>query len=94
MDQVEKFVLGPGRYKYTAILKNGKRVNFGHRDYYHFRDSVPRNKGGGKWSHKDHGDSLRRENYRNRHSGVLNGSGKKAYKVKYSPSWFSYHYLW
>lgn len=35
-----KFVLGPGKYKYTAILPGGKRVNFGHRDYQHYRDSV------------------------------------------------------
>jgi hypothetical protein len=91
---VEKFVLGHGRYKYTAILKNGKRVNFGHREYQHYRDSVPKSLGGGKWSHKDHNDPKRRANYRARHSGVLTASGKPAYKVKYSPSWFSYYYLW
>lgn len=91
---VERFVVGPGRYKYTAILKNGKRVNFGHRDYEHYRDSVPVAKGGGRWSKLDHGDAKRRANYRSRHGGVMTGSGNFAYRVKYSPSWFSYKYLW
>lgn len=89
-----RFVRGPGKYKYTAILPNGKRVNFGHRDYQHYRDSVPRSMGGGLWSSKNHGDSSRRANYRKRHSGVRTRSGERAYLKKYSPSWFSYHYLW
>lgn len=94
LNQVEKFVLGPGRYKYTAILKNGHKVNFGHRDYQHYKDSVPVELGGGKWTSKNHLDIARRKNYRTRHAGVLTKNGKPAYKVKYSPSWFSYHYLW
>lgn len=94
MDQVDKFVLGPGRYKYTAILKDGRRVNFGHRDYQHYRDSVPKNKGGGRWSHKNHLDVVRRANYRKRHGGVLNKAGQPAYKVPLTPAWFSYYYLW
>lgn len=89
-----RFVRGPGKYKYTAILPDGKRVNFGHRDYQHYRDSVPRSMGGGLWSSKDHGNQSRRENYRRRHSGVRTKSGERAYLKKYSPSWFSYHYLW
>lgn len=89
-----KFEKGPGRYKYTAILPDGKRVNFGHRDYQHFRDRVPKNKGGKLWSHKDHNDKERMENYRARHRGILSKSGTPAYKKKYSPSWFSYHFLW
>lgn len=94
MNQVEKFTKGPGRYKYTAHLKNGKKVNFGHKDYQHYKDQVPVSKGGGIWSHKNHLNDQRRENYRKRHSGVKTKSGKKAYQVELSPSWFSYHYLW
>lgn len=89
-----KFEKGPGRYKYTAILPDGKRVNFGHRDYQHFRDRVPKNKGGKLWSHKDHNDKDRMENYRSRHRGVKTRANTPAYKKKYSPSWFSYHFLW
>lgn len=47
MNQVEKFILGSGKYKYTAVLKSGKRVNFGHRDYQQYEDSVPVKLGGG-----------------------------------------------
>jgi hypothetical protein len=94
MQKVEKFVLGPGRYKYTAIMKDGHRVNFGHRDYQQYHDSVPVSLGGGKWIRKDHKDPVRRLNYRKRHAKILTSSGKPAYKVKYSPSWFSYYYLW
>ncbi len=94
LKKVEKFIIGHGQYKYTAILKNGKRVNFGHRDYQHYKDSVPKNMGGGRWSHKDHLDKDRRRNYRARHAGILTKSGKAAYKVPLSPSWFSYYYLW
>lgn len=89
-----KFEKGPGRYKYTAILPDGKRVNFGHRDYQHFRDRVPKNKGGKLWSHLDHNDRDRMKNYRARHRGVTTKNKTPAYKKKYSPSWFSYHYLW
>lgn len=89
-----KFQKGPGRYKYTAIMPSGKRVNFGHRDYQHYRDRVPKNKGGKLWSHLNHNDRDRMQNYRSRHRGVNTKSGTPAYKKKYSPSWFSYHYLW
>ena len=89
-----KFVKGSGRYKYTAIMPSGKRVHFGHRDYQHYKDSVPKSMGGKLWSHKDHGDKKRRDNYRKRHGGVKLKNGKSAISKKYSPSWFSYHYLW
>jgi len=89
-----KFVKGPSKYKYTAILKDGRRVNFGHRDYQHYKDSVPKRLGGKLWSHNDHNDKERRQRYRRRHEAIKTKSGKPAYKVKYSPSWFSYHFLW
>lgn len=88
------FVQGPGRYKYTAIMPDGRKVNFGHKDYEHYRDSVPRTQGGGIWAHKDHGDLARRKRYRARHSGVLSKDGRPAYRIQYSPAWFSYYYLW
>ena len=89
-----KFVKGHAPYKYTAILHTGHQVHFGHRDYEHYKDSVPRSLGGGIWRHKNHLDRARRRNYRKRHAGVLTKSGKPAYKVRYSPSWFSYYFLW
>lgn len=83
-----KFVKGPNKYKYTAILSNGSKVNFGDKNYEQYKDTVPKELGGGIWSHKDHNDKARRLNYRKRHSA------NNYYKVKYSPAWFSYNYLW
>ena len=89
-----KFIKGQGKKKYTAILPDGKKVSFGHRDYQHYKDSVPKRLGGGKWSHKDHGDPERRKNYRKRHGGMVCKDGKKCISKKYSPAWFSYYFLW
>lgn len=91
---VSHFERGPKQYKYTAVMKDGRRVNFGSKAYEQYKDSVPQSMGGGLWSHKDHGDPARRKNYQSRHGGVKTKSGKAAYTVQYSPSWFSYHYLW
>lgn len=89
-----KFVKGPGKKKYTAILPDGKRVSFGHRDYQHYKDSVPKKLGGGIWSHKDHRDAQRRKSYRARHGALRCKNGEKCISKKYSPAWFSYHFLW
>jgi hypothetical protein len=89
-----KFQKGTGKKKYTAILPNGKKVHFGHRDYQHYRDSVPKKLGGGKWSHKDHLDPKRRTNYRKRHGGMICKDGVKCISKRYSPAWFSYYFLW
>lgn len=89
-----KFTKGPGKKKYTAILPSGKKVHFGHRDYEHYKDSVPKRLGGGVWSHKNHGDRERRKNYRKRHGGMMCKDGTKCIKKRYSPAWFSYYFLW
>ena len=89
-----RFVKGKGDKKYTAIFPSGKRISFGHKDYQHYKDSVPRRLGGGIWTHKNHNDSERRRNYRKRHGGMKCKDGQLCYKIKYSPSWFSYYFLW
>ncbi len=72
--------------KYKAILKdkdgNEKSVHFGSTSYEQYKDTT----GLGIWSHKDHNDEKRRSNFRSRMG--------KAAKKKYSPAFFSYHYLW
>ena len=83
-----------GNSKYVAILPDGKKVRFGHKDYEQYKDSVPKSMGGGKWSHKDHNDSNRRSNFLSRSSGQLCNNGKRCIDVKFSPAWFSYYYLW
>lgn len=92
-----KFVKGKGTKKYTALIPiNGKikRVSFGHSDYQHYKDSVPKSMGGGIWSYKNHLDKRRRDNYRKRHSGMRCKDGSRCIDIKYSPAWFSYYYLW
>ena len=83
-----------GNAKYIALLPDGKKVRFGHKDYEQYKDSVPKAMGGGKWSHKDHGDRDRRENFLSRAAGQKCANGKRCIDIKYSPAWFSYYYLW
>ena len=92
--KVVRYELGPGFHKYTAVLSSGKRVYFGDRRYEHYKDSVPKSLGGGRWSHLDHRDPERRRRYRARHAGVKTKNGRAAYKIQFTPAWFSYYYLW
>lgn len=88
LDGIDHFEPGTGKHKYAAVLKTGKKVQFGHIDYQQYRDSVPVEMGGGLYSDKDHYDEDRRERYKKRH-------GAQGYqKNLYSPSWFSWNFLW
>jgi hypothetical protein len=84
------------KYKVIIPLKNGKNktVLFGSSQYEHYHDMVPKNLGGGIWTHKDHNDKKRRDSYRKRHGALTCKNGEKCISVKYSPAWFSYHFLW
>lgn len=71
--------------KYDAILydeKTGKakRVSFGDTRYKQYNDRL------GHYKMLDHHDPERRKRYRQRHY--------KTHFKKYSPSWFSWHFLW
>jgi hypothetical protein len=73
---------------YTAVLINKKtgrtkRINFGDSNMANFHDKTGLN----LYPHLIHGDDRRRANFRARHKGYL----KKDY---YSPSAFSYYFLW
>mgnify|MGYP001181122024 CR=1 FL=1 len=86
-----------GNKKYTAIIPlDGKmrRVSFGHKEYQHYKDSVPASLGGQKWKHKNHMDAARRKNYRARHGALVCSNGVLCINIKYSPAWFSYYFLW
>jgi hypothetical protein len=93
-----KFVVPKtGFKKYQALIPVSgkiKRVSFGDRRYQQYKDTVPKSMGGGKWTKKNHGDKDRRANYRSRHGGMRCKNGKVCIKVKNSPAWFSYHFLW
>lgn len=73
--------------KYDAILRNEKTlkykyVPFGDKRYEQYKDNTGLN----IYSHLDHNDKMRRKNYRKRHY--------KTHFKKFSPSYFSWHYLW
>lgn len=73
---------------YNALLENKKngritRVSFGHNKYENYRDITGLN----AYPHLIHGDKNRRKSFRARHKGYL----KTGF---YSPSFFSYYYLW
>lgn len=74
--------------KYSAIIEHKKtkkkvRLNFGQLPYQQYMDSTPLK----LYSHLDHNDEKRRKNYQARHKVYL----KDGY---FSPSYFSYNYLW
>ena len=73
---------------YYALLENKKnkrlvRIHFGHDKYQNYQDITELN----EYPHLSHRDKNRRKNFRARHKGYL----KTGY---YSPSFFSYYYLW
>jgi len=90
---IRKFLRGPKGKKYTAVLRNGEKINFGGEGYEQYKDRI------GLYSHMDHGDKVRRKRYFLRHSGVptkekalqkeLNKSGGKL-----NAKILSHQYLW
>jgi hypothetical protein len=87
-----KFEEGDRNYKYkvTITLKNGvsRIVQFGDKRYQHYKDKI------GLFTHLDHNDPVRRRSYRIRHGSIKLKNGRRAIDVKYSPAWFSWHFLW
>lgn len=91
------FTPGSGVKKYIAIVPRAGgtlRVSFGDQRYGHYKDQVPASMGGGEWSSLDHLDKDRRRRYRARHSAIKCKDGVRCVDVRFSPAWFSYHFLW
>ena len=80
------FEKGTGNKKYNALLqdkktKQIKKISFGDIRYQQYKDNVL-----GLYSHLDHNDIKRKNNYRTRHKhDKLN---------EYSAGHFSYYWLW
>lgn len=72
--------------KYKAEVY-GKTVHFGALGYQQYHDKI------GLYSSLDHNDIKRRKRYRDRHKKIMIGS-IPAYRIKYTPAWFSWYYLW
>ena len=68
--------------KYKAAFQDGTVVHFGHPSYEQFKDST----GLRLFSHKDHGDPVRRENFRKRHDCL--------HKPKKTAGYLACKYLW
>ena len=83
---------GNNKYKVT-IPAYGERskitVQFGDKRYEQYKDTLK-----GWYSNLDHNDKKRRAVYRKRHEAIKTKDGTPAYKVRYSPAYMSYHFLW
>jgi hypothetical protein len=76
--------------KYMVITPKGKTVHFGHTDYQQFKDST----GLGLYSHMDHGDKKRRQNYLRRSAGIRNAQGKLTANDPESANYYARRFLW
>ena len=77
------------RKKYKALVPGTNRyIHFGARGYQQYHDRI------GYYSHLNREDKKRLDLYRKRHRAILDNDGTPSYKKKYSPAWFSWHYLW
>jgi hypothetical protein len=76
--------------KYMVKTPSGKWIHFGASGYGQYFDKVPLK----LYSHLNHGDKKRRENYRNRHMAIKLKDGTPAYKNKEQPAYWSWRYLW
>jgi hypothetical protein len=88
------FSRGSGTKKYRVVITapsgTTRTVQFGDKAFSQYRDSTPL----GLYAYRDHLDPARRADFQRRHRGVLTKDGRAAYKVRFSPAWFSWHYLW
>jgi len=76
-------------YKYDVFDLDGHPVaSFGRLPYEHYHDKI------GFWRMLDHGNEKRRDRYRARHKKLTLEDGREAYKVKGTPAYFSWNYLW
>ena len=65
--------------KRLYVIYQGKRINFGSKTGSTFLD---------------HGDNKKRHAWQQRHSKIKNKQGEYVYKLKTSPSFWSWHLLW
>lgn len=91
MDGIEFRLSTNSNKKYMARPINRQSdlwTHFGAKNYQQFHDRI------GYYSSLDHHNANRRRLYKLRHKAILTANNRRAYTVKYSPSWYSWHYLW
>lgn len=75
----EKILKSTRKNNKFMLIKNGKKIHFGHPDYEDFLD---------------HKDKDRRKKYLSRARGIRDGNGKLTHKNKNSPNYYSINLLW
>lgn len=88
--EIQKIIKGRYPHKYTAILNDGSKVNFGDQRYEQYKDRTTLN----LYGHMNHLDEKRRKAYRNRAEKIKNKKGEYTYKIPHTANWFSYNFLW
>jgi hypothetical protein len=81
----------PKKYKakiYDTSDKKIRTVEFGDQRYQQYYDKI------GMYDNLNHLNRKRRKEYRSRHGNIITKDGKKAYKIPYTPAFFSYYLLW
>ena len=68
--------------KKLSVIVDGKKINFGHTSYQHFKDKT------GIWKSLNHGDKERRKNYLTRSKGIKDKNGNL---TKDDPTKANYH---
>lgn len=81
LKEIDRFEIPKGNKKYIAIFKDGKKIKFGDKNYFHFKDSTPNQ----EYKFLNHLDPDRRRLYYLRHN--------KNYEL-YSPDTLSKIFLW
>ena len=76
--------------KKYAVTYNGKTINFGSSSNSQFKDKT----GLGLYSYLDNNDIKKRKAFRARFSKIKNKDGQLVCKLKSSPTYWSWHYLW
>jgi len=76
--------------KYAVRYKNGPLINFGSSSNSQYKDIT----GLGLYSHLDNNDPVKRKAFRARMSKIKNKQGEYVYKLKSSPAYWAYNYLW
>ena len=84
------FTKSKSKGKKYAVTYNNKTINFGSSSNSQFKDST----GLGLYSHLNHGDKTKRAAFRSRFSKIKNKDGQLVHKLKSSPTYWSWHYLW
>lgn len=76
------------KYMAKPVYSAGPWVHFGAKGMAQYHDRI------GEYAHFDHWDTARRKRYRDRHRAIRNANGQLVYRLRGTPAYYSYYYLW